>query len=225
MKITYTPNPLRTIIELDDHEKEVFKLKLKIEQLEEDIFAAAYELDPKNANWTMSSSHRHPNGRTQEELIAGVLSDHLDTSYLYSEGEYKGRGLDARVDELFGYYVDDLRGSHAGDCTCVACSCTKCHAEGMLGIDTIKGLEKHAAHKIQAAFDYREGDEWKTRSLDEVLEILRTYEPGKPSPESEAAWAKAGGWEQHVPRWTKEAKAAYEWLLNYRNEHFPKETT
>ena len=29
MKITYTPNPLNTIVELDEHEIELFRLKLK----------------------------------------------------------------------------------------------------------------------------------------------------------------------------------------------------
>jgi hypothetical protein len=47
MKITYTPNPLRTIVELDDHEKEIFKLKLKIDELEENLGSASLSLDPK----------------------------------------------------------------------------------------------------------------------------------------------------------------------------------
>jgi hypothetical protein len=33
-----------------------------------------------------------------------------------------------------------------------------------------------------------------------------------------------GGFDAHIPRWKAEAKIAYEWLLNYRNEHFPEKT-
>ena len=47
MKITYTPNPLDTIVELDEHEIELFRLKLKIEQYEDMMFGAHYALTTK----------------------------------------------------------------------------------------------------------------------------------------------------------------------------------
>jgi hypothetical protein len=216
MKITYTPNPLNTIVELDEHEQEIFKLKLKISELEEAMGSASLYLDPKNASWIMT---RRPDGHTLETLIEKVRKDYLDMDYFYTDEVPSG--LDKRVQELFDHYIEELAGSHGGDCTCFACSCSKCHAEGKLGIDTIKGLGKHSAHKIQGAFSYKDGNVWKERTMDEALELLRTYAPKQTDPESDKAWAKVGAFEAHVPRWTAEAKLAYDWLLAYRNEHFP----
>jgi hypothetical protein len=141
----------------------------------------------------------------------------LDPAY-WCEDDNK---LDTQVQELLDHYIEELRGSHLGDCTCFAMSCSKCHAESTLGIDTIKGLGKHSAHKIQSAFSYKEGDVWKERTLDEALAILKDYEP---KPTSGSGWDKVGGFEAHIPRWKAEAKVAYEWLLAYQTEHFPKET-
>ncbi len=50
------------------------------------------------------------------------------------------------------YLVDALKNAHCGDCTCIACSCDKCHAEELLGIHTTRGLGKHEASYVEAAF-------------------------------------------------------------------------
>jgi hypothetical protein len=213
MNIIWNKNPLDTIVELTDHEKEIFKLKIKIHELEEDLGTAAVYLNPQNATWVMSKCPSRPNGHTIESLIDEVLDRYLNMAYMYGEGEHKGKGLDKRVDDLFSYYMDDLAGTHAGDCTCVPCSCTKCAAESLLGIDTIKGLGKHSAYKINMAFGKNE------RTLDEALEYLKSFKVEPPT-ENLEGWAKVGGWEQHVPRWEAEAKAAYEWLLQYKQDHF-----
>ena len=97
MKITYTPNPLCTVIELDEHEQEAFKLKIKIEQYEDMIFSAHFALTNR----------------------------------------------------------------------------------------------------------------------------LKDYGP---KPQTGSGWDKVGGFEAHIPRWKAEAKSAYEWLLAYQAQHFPKET-
>lgn len=190
MKITYTPNPLETIVELDEHEQEVFKLKIKIAEMESDMFSAHFYLQEGKDWYSVEDARKE-----------------LDPNYFVSD---EGNGLDKRVQQLFECYIADLKSSHIGDCTCVACSCTKCYAESLLGIDTIQGLGKHEGHAIYSAFNYKDGDEWKKRSLPEALEILRTYKPN-------AAWQ---GWEAHADRWTAERKRAYEWLLNYSNTHF-----
>lgn len=212
MKITYTPNPLNTIIELDEHEQEVFKLKLRIHELEEDLGSAAVYLDPKNASWVMGPTPRRPQGHTTETLIEEVLDHYLDTEYMYGEGKYEGKGLDARVNELFEHFMSELKSNHVGDCTCFAMSCSKCHAESLLGLNTIKGLGKHEGHKIQSAFSYREGEVWKERSLAEAMAYLR---------ESNLKWQTSTDTSPHAPRWKAEAGRALAWMEAYVAEHFP----
>jgi hypothetical protein len=70
---------------------------------------------------------------------------------------------------------------------------------------------------------YKDGDVWKQRSIDEAIERLGGYDPKPPTdPEQLKTWEKVGGFEKHVPRWKEEAKVALEYLINYRNTHFPK---
>ena len=44
MKITYTPNPLATVVELEPHEAELLNLKLRLERYEDMMFMAHHEL-------------------------------------------------------------------------------------------------------------------------------------------------------------------------------------
>lgn len=194
MKITYTPNPLCTTVELDEHEKKELWYKLKIEGMVDKLFTVHYELKCKEKR-----------GGPDMERIAEAV----DPSYYLGNAERNP--VDRRADELLEHYLEELQGRHVGDCTCFAMSCSKCNAESLLGIDTIKGLPKHSAHKIGEAFSYKDGDVWKERPITEALAYLRNYDP-KPS------WA---GYEAHVPRWRAEVKVALEWLEAYVAEHFP----
>lgn len=185
MKITYTEDPLATIVLLDPVEQEVFRQKIKVEVLEWALFGAEYHLkkDPPEVEKALKE---------------------LNTEY------HAGEEVNKRVDEMLAHYIEELKGYHVGDCTCVACSCSKCHAESILGIDTIKGLGKHPGHKIASVFS-RWDPKTKEHSLppvsiDDALEALRTYEP-------KADWP---GWEAHTERWKEEGRQAYEWLLNYK---------
>lgn len=103
----------------------------------------------------------------------------------------------------------ELRNSHCGDCIGVPCACLKCWAEGYAGIDTLPGLTKHLAHKVNAAFG-ESGD----RSLAGAIEALTNYAP-KPWSQNREIW------DVHLPRWHEEAKAALAWLIAYRDRHFP----
>lgn len=203
MKITYTPNPLNTIIELDEHEKKELWYKLKIEALVERLFRVHYELTY---------------GSRENPKVDSILAD-VDPDYYLNDEDETGRSrLDKRIDEALAYYLDDLRSAHMGDCVCFACSCSKCHAEDLLGINTIKGLGKHPANKIDGAFSNgKNGDVWLPQaSIHEAITRLENYDP---KPVSSAAWDKVGGFDVHVPRWKEEAEAALVWLRNYRDEH------
>lgn len=181
MNITYTPNPLNTVITLDEADKKELWYKIKIEQIEEIMLDARMALE---------------DDKHSEAL------DALDPDR-YEEN------IDKRCDRLYQYYLESLAEPHSGDCTCVAASCIKCHAEAMLGINTIEGLEKHSAAHMNSV---------SALGIDAALEHLKNYEPELPTdPASLATWAAVGGF--HVERWKQEARLAYDWLLKYKAAH------
>lgn len=194
MKIIYNENPLRTSVELDEHDRQVFWLKLKIEELQNSLFEVHFNLGEDNHfNLERARYASDPEKYIQE--------DNQEKVY-----------LDKRVDSLFETYVEELMGTHSGDCTCVPCSCMKCCAEEILGIDTLKPFPgKHELAKIDAAFS-------KDRSLVEALAHLKDHKISREKPES---WTHTSqeSYESHIPRWESEYAGAYEYLSNYANEH------
>ena len=210
MKITYTPNPLDTIVELDEHEKKELWYKRKLERYEDMIFGAHFELTHRLKDMGSLKA------LSLEEAVKKAV-DELDPDYWCNdeEGKKDHSKLDTWVDELHAHYLAELKSNHAGDCTCVAMSCSKCHAEGLLGIDTLKPYPgKHQLAKIAAVFS-RWNAETKQHdlpevTLDEAIAKLAAYTPT-------ASWT---GWEQHAERWAREAREAHTYLVNYRNTHF-----
>ncbi len=200
MKIAYNENPMMTTVELDEQETEVLWLKVKIDQLSWRIHGAHFYL-------TEREKYNHFDlDRARQEC---------DPDYLYNdEGGKENSKIDQRVDMITEEYIDCLKQSHCGDCTCVAMSCDKCSAEVLLGIHTTKGLGSHQAVKIHSAFgEYMKP--WKRkRNIHEVVEYLENYDAAEDPPDWE-------GWEHHADRWNAEAKDAYNWLKNYRDKHFP----
>jgi len=196
MKINWNENPLMTTVDLDEHDKKILWYETMIEQM----------------HWQVVGAHFHLT-RKDEPEIEEALRDLAYESHYNEEGDTKGSPLHKRCDELVEYYVEALQGPHVGDCTCVAASCDKCHAEDLLGINTIKGLGKHEAVKIHSAFgEYMRP--WKRkRTLNQVIEYLENYDAARKPP-------KWDGWEAHVGRWNAEAKDACEWLKSYKDQHF-----
>jgi hypothetical protein len=190
MDIIFDRNPLNTKVTLDEVDKRILWHKIKIAELEERLGAAHMYLNP-------------------EATYHNVEKARAETDPDFWESEDGKSRLDEHCDSLLEYYVQELVGSHYGDCTCIPASCGKCHAEHMLGVNTIIGLGKHSAYKIDAAIN-------STRSVEEAIESLENYVPRVTNPE---AWEKLGGWEQYAERWKAEATAAAAWLKQYRQNH------
>lgn len=112
--------------------------------------------------------------------------------------------VERRVETLMIWYLNALSSSHCGDCTCIPASCIKCNVEGLLSLSTIKGLSKYAGNAINREFNNHS-------NIDEVIVALRDYVP----------YAEWNGWEEHIPRWKQQSTDAHNWLLNYKNNHFP----
>jgi len=193
MKIVWNPNPLLTVVELDDFDKRLLWHKVKIKELEERIISAHVDLADIGK------------GRSLEESVAQAIRS-LDVNRVFDEGKGKN-SFNGRVDHLTAEYTKELTLGHIGDCTCVPCSCLKCHAENLLGIDTLAGLGKHEAAKIGGAFA---PENKPARTLSEVIAYLADYES-----QDVPDWGLP-----HVPRWREEAKRAHEWLVAYQREHF-----
>lgn len=197
MKITYHQNPLHTTVELDEFEKREFWYKLMINELRDLVQGAAFNL------------------QEGEYFDLAEARKEVDTKYLYDEtGNSKGKsGIDQRVDELQKSFLGELQGQHCGDCICFPCTCSKCWAESILGIDTIPGLHKHEASHLLGAF----GKE-NERTIHDAIEYLRNREWQEPED-----WKKKhpGLWASALPRWKQENEAALQWLEEYRDEHFP----
>ncbi len=189
MKINWHKNPLYSEVLLSEQEKRELWWKIRSEEMQDLLYEAHFRLK-EGPHFNIEEARNH------------VKPDY----YLSDTGK---TGLDKRADELLAHFIEELAGWHVGDCTCVACPCSKCHAESLLGIDTIPGLSKHAAYKIRDAFGAA-----NSAALDDVIEQLRDYEPTPPA--DVESWNKVGGWDKHVPRWRAEAAGAYEWLLAYR---------
>lgn len=198
MKITYTQNPLLTVVEPDELEIEKMRYKIMCDDMTDLLFTVHFELSQENPNMDR-------------------IKEVVNPDYYLNDNDAGVTNQEQHVQEILQYYIKELQLEHGGDCTCFPASCPKCHAESLLGIDTIKGLGKHECRKIAGAFRQKVGDLYEQRTINEAIEHLKNYDP---VPQDKDGWEKVGGYEQYIPRWTQEAATALAWLQNYKDEHF-----
>lgn len=186
MKIVYGENPFVTKVLLTDIEKLKLRYDLKVRELENRLYDAYFYLTEE---------------KYKDE--ARVLSA-LDPSYYTEEEDGVKTKLDERVDKLYACFIEDLEeGYHVGDCTCVPCSCSKCHAESMVGVDTIALLGKHEAHVLWEEFMENGNDN---------ITCIEVYDRlvAKGAPVATEDWHVA-----HLDRWGAEYVRALKWLKSY----------
>ena len=193
MKIVYAQNPLATVVELDDHDRQVMLLREEIVQLKYAVVGAKYHLKDYRPKFPFSlfSKRKGPNLKKAMQAVSV-----LDNKEKWNE----------RNKSFVADYENELKGSHAGDCCCVACSCEKCHAESLLGIDTIPGLKKHEAALIGHTFYNNEG--MLTTAL-QVIDHLKALPPVTATEDWHAP---------HIERWAQERVNAITWLEMYREK-------
>lgn len=147
MKISYRPNPLRTIVEVDPHDRQLMVLRLQVEHLEDLLTGVQIRLQEGHTLFSVEAARQEAARVDHHEMWAA---------------------------ETVGQLILALQDEHEGDCTCTPCSCLKCHAEELLGIRTIAGLGKHRAYQIRAAFT---GEEDSREGLTRALAKLDNYAP------------------------------------------------
>jgi hypothetical protein len=211
MKILWNPNPLATVIELDDFDKRLLRLRLTVEKLQQRMFEAYFDLNPQDRAW----HNKEVGDRPLEAAVEAALKA-LDVPYVGGDEKRSGKSFEEYIDEQLDECVHELSSVHCGDCTCVPSSCMKCYVEGLVGTNTTAGLDKHAGSSVQGAF--MTGPKGGlVPTLDEAIESLREYRPTKGD-----GWGNRSDeeFQSHVPRWIEEAKTAHVWLVAYRREHF-----
>ena len=199
MKIHWNENPLKTVVELDESEKRELWLKLQIRIMkDEHLFEASYHLE-EGKNFDLQQARKA-----------------VDEKFIFEKtGDDKKTGLDRATDQHFEWYLESLSGVHLGDCICLACTCTKCLAEHIVGINTTEGLRKDIGHYIDQAF---EGE----RNLHQAIEWLATHDIDAHADADPTSWKHRHPkmWAENLPAWNKHKAQAHTWLVRYQNEHF-----
>lgn len=198
MRIEWQVNPLETRVFLDDADRKALRLAIRLDAA---LDAISYR-DLRDRAKTPEDAERY----------ARYVKDYDDVAF-------DEDGTSAETDTDVEMYEADLLGGHCGDCICFACTCTKCMAESYLGIDTIKGLGKHEAAKIDARFTNTSTRPWSRleRTAAEVIEEL-----SKPTPrEKNEHWKNSTQeqWDACIPRWEAERARALAWYKRYAEEH------
>lgn len=188
MKINYQPNPFLTTVEIDERDKQMMLVSYQTEQFSELLCDLHMQLNGSYGGAPL----------TDIEEIKKIVDKWADIRNLEVDSEDIRR------------YISYLDTEHMGDCTCVSCSCARCMAEELLGINTLQGLGKHPANKVQGAFG-RDGN----KTIDEAIATLQAVRDYiKP-----VTWPDSVGWDVHIPRWERERESALKWLKAYKEEH------
>lgn len=188
MKINWNQNPFYTKVEIDDRDKQMILLAYQNEEYTNILCSLDMEL----------------NGKFNRPALSDLEEIKKQTG---KWGDICNLTVDSEEVQCYISYLDT---EHMGDCTCVPCSCIRCHVEYMLGIDTIKGLGKHEANKVQGAYG-KDGN----KTIDEAIAYLEKV-PDYKKPDT---WPDSVGWDVHIPRWERERESALKWLKAYKEEH------
>lgn len=183
MKINWNPNPFNTTVELDDHDKHNLLIAYQNEQYVNLLYKLERALT-KNPNQELSTTLDLIK-KWREICDLEVDSDHIKNQI---------RSL------------DDI---HLGDCTCMACSCSRCYVESLLNINTLP-FSKHIASNIFWAFD-------ENKTLKQALDELSKPKQYKKTKEWDHFTQEQ--FDGFTLRWKSERETAYTELLAYKQEH------
>jgi len=191
MKINWHPNPFFTKVELDEQDKKHLLNAYKVDQYEEILCCLEMDMSGEFNRFALTDIDK-----IREQVAKWGPICNLD--------------VDSQKMSRLLTYLDDI---HMGDCICVPCSCTRCYAEDLLGINTIP-VGKHLAYKIDAAFFSKQ----RTRTIDEAIHIL-----SKPYRYEDRSEGYKDYCEEHymrlAERWNREREEARAWLISYKEEH------
>ena len=128
-----TSHPLLTEVQLDDRAKREFTLLFALRQMEDKMWEISHDLD----NGDYAGARDEVSRFTSSSMHDGEHTSNYNYWERYSNLHHVNYYLDAIVND-----------PHEGDCTAIACSCVRCHAEQILDVDTTRGLGKRALRMV-----------------------------------------------------------------------------
>jgi hypothetical protein len=178
--VKLTRNPLNARVEMTDSAKREFALIAWMQHLVENYFLTSrFYLKPKCG--TSKDGVYTPFETRPDEAVKWLeRGEEIWYEGWYGEKDGKEEATPLpRVDrimqdDLVQTLLEDLNFEHSGDCTAFACSCSRCYAEDMLGINTLpvgksigyrmKGLYTHYyGTDEQKAYQDSKNAEWKEK--------------------------------------------------------------
>jgi len=119
--------------EYDDKDHEIAKLRFVLSEIFEELSGVIYLTGPHGKDY---SSHAPKTIAGVNELLKNIVW-RSDGEYRIPDGtEQKDVDNYAEIRGWKSYQHAHLEEHHCGDCTAVAASCTKCHAEKFYGFNT-----------------------------------------------------------------------------------------
>lgn len=196
MKIIYTENPLYIKIKLNKYEKNELWYKIKIDIMEDLLFMSHFYLE-ENKRFDLKEAKKY-----------------LIPDYYLDEDDVEKSPINKRTDLLLKHFIEELNSFHMGDCTNVACSCSKCLAEDKIGINTLSGINSNQINLINEAFQNVENN-----SIVNAISYINNLQLNLKNFEN-YNWEKIGGYEQYLEKWNQNKIKAHNWLLAYKEKHF-----
>lgn len=191
MKINWNQNPFLTSVEIDERDEQMILVAIQNEKYTSLLCNLDMELDGK-FNWPALTDLDEI--KRQVDRWSAICNLEIDS-------------------EEVQMYIYGLSTPHMGDCTCVPCSCIRCQVEEMLGINTLQGLGKHQAYKVQGAFG-KEG----SKSIDEAINSLNKPYTIENRSDSYRDYSEED-YNNLLVRWNSERESAIRWLQQYRERH------
>lgn len=145
VKVTLTPNPLNALIELTDSARRELALMIVMNEMLDDVYSAHFDLqEQRNLQDIKEGKDAVTRPYFDVERAKNVLKYIVDRWFGKDED---GDGWEGNLaspdrwlqDKRVMMWLDEINTEHSGDCTAFACSCTRCHMEDILGINTLPG--------------------------------------------------------------------------------------
>lgn len=208
--VRLTPNPLNAKIILSESAKRELALMIAMEELEEPAYSAFYHAKDCAGIGSTVDGKFVPNEPNFARAIS-EMENWRDTWFGkdgngdVAEGVCLSSADRWLANERVQMWLEEIDTEHCGDCTCVPCSCTRCHMERLLGIDTLP-VGKHVAYRLR---DLWLGD----CGSDEQKEEIRQRHAANKAKNYGLTDEQLGHWK---PKWDEQQGRAEEYYAEHK---------